>query len=346
MVAGLLEVTGAIDVSQFWPSGQSDADTSKVIIDVGADAIRFRKNESSPFHPTHVFDDAVVKGRGRKAPIRNGKVTIRFQGVDAPELHYQPVSLSKKEKEDLSDSKFETFKSLARYFYRQYLGATATKAFHDFLTQSGAASLPCRVFTQVDKPNQVFDAYGRLVGDVEVAIGSDRVNLNRWLTENGWVFPTFYTSMTELEIETLLELSKTARDEKRGVWKFLSKTVEDFDFDMTEPEKGETSVLAHDKGPVLFPKLYRRYANWSARHKAKTTSQSFQKYLAAGPNGKADTCYETDDFLENGVHSATARSLDEFVQSGKKVKFWPDDLVFAEAPSTLLASDGSQIREF
>jgi endonuclease YncB( thermonuclease family) len=345
MSLGLLEVTGAIDVTQFWPSGQSDADTTKVIIDVGDDAIRFKKNESSSFQSTHVFDDAIVKGRTKKAPIHNGKMTIRLQGIDAPELHYQPAPLSKSEKEATSDSKIQAFKSLA-HFYRQFLGATSTNALHEFLSASGANSLACRVFTQVNKPNDVFDTYARFVGDIEIANGGGNLNLNHWLVENGWAFPTFYTSMTEDEINALLDLTNTARDDKRGVWKFLSKTVEDFDFDLREPKKNETSVLDDDTGPVLFPKLYRRFTNWSARHKAKTTAESFQDFLAGGSNGKPDTCYETDDFLANGVHSATARSLDEFVQSGKKVKFAPDELVFGEAPSKLVSSDGKEIREF
>jgi endonuclease YncB( thermonuclease family) len=342
---GLLEVAGVIDITQFWPSGQSDADTTKVIVDVSGDAIRFRRNDSSPFQPTHVFDDAIVKGRARKAPIRNGKMTIRLQGIDAPELHYQPAPLSKSEKEDLSDSKIEKFKSLA-HFYRQFLGATSTYVLHEFLNESGAASLSCRVFTQVDKPNEVFDTYGRFVGDIEIAKGADSVNLNHWLTENGWVFPAFYSSMTDREIETLKGLSALAREEKRGVWKYLLKTIEPFDFDLREPERNDTSILADDSGPVLFPKLYRRYTSWSARHKAKTTSESFQEYLAADSNGKPDVCYEANDFLANGVHSATPRRFDEFVQAGKKVKFAPDELVFGEAPSTLLASDGSKIQTF
>jgi hypothetical protein len=30
MTPGLLEIVGTIDVAQFWPSGKSDADTSKI----------------------------------------------------------------------------------------------------------------------------------------------------------------------------------------------------------------------------------------------------------------------------------------------------------------------------
>src|SRR5258708_33329110 len=61
--AGLLEVDGSIELKQFWPEGRSDADTTKVILNVGPNAIKFRKDSSSPFQPTHVFNNAKEIGR-------------------------------------------------------------------------------------------------------------------------------------------------------------------------------------------------------------------------------------------------------------------------------------------
>ena len=98
MATGLLQLRGSIALDQFWPTGRSDADTTKILLTVSPNAIEFRKNSSSPFHSTHVFDNAVVKGRTSKPPIKNGQVTIRLQGIDATELHYQPSPLSSAEK--------------------------------------------------------------------------------------------------------------------------------------------------------------------------------------------------------------------------------------------------------
>jgi endonuclease YncB( thermonuclease family) len=345
MPAGMLVVDGSIDISQFWPAGRSDADTTKVVIKVGGDAIKFRKDSSSPLQPTHVFDNAVVTGRTRKPPIKNGQVTIRLQGIDATELHYQPSPLSPAEKKGLSAAKLNAY-HLVVHSYRQLLGATATKVLHDFLATSGKAALTCQVFTQVDRPSEVFDTYGRLVGDIEVTLKGKSVNLNQWLVEQGWAFPTFYTSMTNDEISVLLGLTKTARSKKAPVWKYLSKTIGPFNFNLLEPKKGDTSVLASDKGPVILPKLYRRYANWSARNKAKVTSENFQKFLAAGSGGRPDACFETADFLANGIHSATPRTFDQFVVGGGTIKFQPDGLVFQEAPSKLVGADGKPITHF
>ncbi len=50
---------------------------------------------------THVFDHALVQGRTRKAVLdaKHG-MTVRLQGVDAPELHYRPdVNASKAKKQ-------------------------------------------------------------------------------------------------------------------------------------------------------------------------------------------------------------------------------------------------------
>lgn len=345
MPVGLLEVEGTIEVSQFWPEGRSDADTTKVVVDVAPDAIRFRNNDSSPFQATHVFDNAKVKGRTSTVPIKNGKLTIRLQGIDAPELHYMPAPLSPAEKKSLTDAKRQAYHEVT-HAYRQFLGATSTKALHDFLSLAGEATLACRVFTHVDAPNEVFDTYGRMVGDIEVTVANKTIDINHWLVEQGFAYPTFYSSMNDDEIKGLLALTKTARTKKLPVWKYLAKTIPAFDFDLREPKKNETDVLATDKGPVILPKLFRRYTNWSARKKAKVTSQNFQKFLGEGSGGKPDTCYEIDDFLTNGVHAATPRNFAEFVEGGKTIKFQPDGLVFGEAPSTLVGADGKVITGF
>jgi endonuclease YncB( thermonuclease family) len=343
MPAGLLEVDGSIDLKQFWPDGRSDADTTKVVLN-GPNAIRFRKDSSSPFQPTHVFDNARVKGKTSKSPIKNGTVTIRLQGIDATELHYPPSPLSTAEKRGLGAAQLKAYHDLV-HFYRQLLGATSTKALLDFLSSTGQAALDCRVFTQVDTPNEVFDTYGRLVGDIELTVNGKLLNLNHWLVEHGWAYPAFYSSMTNDEINAILALAKSARSNKTPVWKFLSKIIGPFDFSLREPKVGDTSVLATDKGPVIFPKLFRRYASFSARKKAKITAQNFQAFLASS-GGTPDFCFEIADFLANGVHSAVPHNFAEFVVSGKTIKFQPDSLVFKEAPSTLIGPDNKPIKHF
>src|SRR5258706_1625571 len=155
----------------------------------------------------------MVKGRTSKPPIKNGEVTVQLQGIDATELPYQPSPLSSTEKKGLSPAKRNAY-HLVTHPYRQFLGATATKALRDFLAATGQPTLDCRVFTQVDKPGDVFDTYGRLVGDIEATIGGKLVNINQWLVEQWWAVPTVFSSTTNDEINTFPLLNKTERTQK------------------------------------------------------------------------------------------------------------------------------------
>jgi len=333
---GLLEVDGTIDVAQFWPAGHSDADTAKVLVTVAADGVRFREEASKPFRVTHFLDGATVgipvKGKFKPAVNAKGQLTIRLQGIDAPELHFQPSALEKSEFPGLDGPGFAAKKKQYHdakvvHPYRQLLGATSSKALHDFLASGGHPVLPCRVFTQVDVPNDVFDKYGRMVADIEVTIGGKTVNINQWTVRTGASFPTFYSSMSNSEIKTLRALGKTAQSKKLGAWKHLSKTIGAFDFTLLEPKIGETSVLATDAGPVIFPKLYRRQTNWAARKKAAVSKATLQQFLDAQ---KSDQCYRTDDFLANGEHQAHKFQFSTLVKAGKTILFEPDGIVVKE----------------
>jgi hypothetical protein len=55
---GLLRVTGWLDPSQFWPEGESDADTNKVIVRTGPNAFQFQPHPGARFMVTRVFEGA------------------------------------------------------------------------------------------------------------------------------------------------------------------------------------------------------------------------------------------------------------------------------------------------
>ena len=341
MSVGTLQLHGTIDVTQFWPSGDSDADTTKVLVDISQGGFEFRAADALPYQKTTFYEGARVRGRITKSPIdAHNRVTIRLQGIDAPELHYEPSPLSAQEKKS-SAQKIARFKSLV-HFYCEPLGPTTTSALHDLLARPGASVIQCRVFTHVDQPDEVFDTYARMVGDIEVTVGGQTVNINQWLAQHGQAFPTFYSSMSADEINTLEALAKVARSARRGLWKFASKTVGPFDFGLRQPKKGDVSVLKTDRGPVLMPKLFRRQCSWATRKKSGINSGGFQPYLVASQ----DHCFQTKDFLAAGVHSATPRLLSDFVKQGKKVLFDSDDLVFNEAAATLIDAHGKVVTHF
>src|SRR6266446_250609 len=218
-MTGLLKVKGTLDLNQFWPDGESDADTAKV--KVGQNAFSFQTHSGAPFKVTHVFDNASVRGKtGTKPAIKNQQITIRFQGIDATELHFQASPLSKKQMDKL--------KSLNKR-YRQLFGETSTVKLHQFLATTGQTVVPCTVTTAVDSPNEVFDTFGRFIGDILVKVKGKEVNLNHWLVEQGWAFPTFYASMSNDEIRTLVTAAAKGRKKNDTPEKSLQKVVGKFD---------------------------------------------------------------------------------------------------------------------
>jgi hypothetical protein len=159
MPLGLLEVFGSIDLNQFWRTGESDADTVKVLLSA-ANAFRFRSHAGAPFKATHAFEGTTVKGKVSKPTIdKNGRITIRLQGIDAPELHYRPTAptITHTKPTKAQRTRFNANNGN----FRQFFGETATVSLHGFLFKAGAIPIGCVVRTQVDEPADVFDTFGR-----------------------------------------------------------------------------------------------------------------------------------------------------------------------------------------
>ncbi len=331
MATGLLEVSGTLDVNQFWPKGESDGDTAKVVVGVGA--FRFRTKPGGAWKVTHAFNHAVVKrslkAKSGRAAI-NGKqqVTVRWQGIDAPELHYRPTP------EKLTTRQKAALKKVNGDF-RQLLGESATVALARYLTKLGKNPVPVVVRTAVDAPSDVFDMYGRLVGDLYVKVKGKEVDLNHWMLQQGWAFPTLYASMSREEIQDVLALADKAKARKAGLWKYASSALKGFDAKLLFVKNG-TFNAAKDMGPVVMPKQFRRLSTYSVEKKSKITNGTFPDFLKAHP----DACYETKDFLEQGATSSTHRRLDEFVSKQSVFLVQPGDLVFQEAGSVTVGKNG------
>ena len=90
---GTLKIIGQIELKQFWPEGLSDADTSSILVSVDEDSFFYRKDNQSPYRKTRVFNTASVVGKSRTKLVKNNKIKVRFQGIDAPELHYRAPPL-------------------------------------------------------------------------------------------------------------------------------------------------------------------------------------------------------------------------------------------------------------
>jgi len=334
MTRGMLEVSGKIDLSQFWPTGESDADTVKVTIS-GANAFKFRPHPDVPFKVTHAFEGATVKGKVRKAVIdKQGRITIRLQGIDAPELHYRPTAptLEGKKPTPTQRKKFNA----ANGNFRQKFGETAAVALAGLLSKAEQSPVECTVRTAVDEPSDVFDAFGRFIGNIIITVGGKELDANLWLCANGWAFPTFYVSMTPQEISDVVTRSEAARKKKLGIWRYVSANLKPFDRALLFRNHGAPAPTS-DQGPVIMPKLFRRRSTFEIAQIAKIASGgSFKKYLELEP----DACFETSEFLDAGHSAATPHRLDEFVSAGGTFMVAAKDLIFQEQKSQLIGKNG------
>jgi endonuclease YncB( thermonuclease family) len=332
---GILKINGFVELKQFWPTATSDADTTKVLVNVNENSFSFQPYPGVDFQETKIFEDAEVRGKGVTKVIKNGKVTIRLQGADAPELHFRPV-LGNGYTQDQRDE----FKKYNEE-YRQYWGETATVKLFELLSKDQKEALPCFVETNVEHPNDVCDVYGRIVGDIIITIDGRELYINHWLVAQGYAFPSFYSSMKNHEIKIYLPLIDKARAEENNIYAKYSQEFKDFNFDMIYRKGAQPDPVGDNKSPVQFPKLFRRFATYSAMKKANITTSSFEKFLSDANDG----CFETNDFIENNVHSAKRYILSDFVQSDEFTSK-PEGLVFLEKPSTLVDSNGNKITEW
>jgi len=321
MPKGLLELKGTIDVAQFWPHGMSDGDTVTVVPD--PDGFQFNPDPArgEHFRVTHIFDDAVCQGSGTKHVIHNGKVTIRLEDTDCAELHYQaPVKGSKD--------------------YRQFTGETAATKIHDLIASVNTNPVACKVRTAVDHPDEVFDTYGRLIGNIFIYPGGREVNVNHWLIEQGWAFPTFYNSAMIEEIDQAMRPAKEAQRARRGVWAHLSDELLKEHFRLEFRPNGIPDPAA-DLGPVVMPKMFRRLVLWHSKKLAHQFSGSFVNFLLT----QRDGWVRMKDFLNDPGLRPTAKThdLSTLVNPHGIFTCGPADLVFFEKPSVLHDAKGRNI---
>jgi endonuclease YncB( thermonuclease family) len=334
---GLVEFHGTVNLKQFYSlGGQSDADT----IHLNTTSIRFRPRDDLPWiENIQVFDGAYVNVYGEKVKvIKNNKVKVRLQGIDATELHLQPKYAVKKSK--LTTEQKRLWKSRE---YRQYWSVRSTtelaKFFKKHLKDDKRSEVNVYAYSRVDKPNDLFDKYARLVADIVIKKGSK--NVNQWLVENGWVLPTFYETMTAEEISSLDNKAKSAENHSRGIWKDYSKNmVTPFDFDLFTLKKPPYIEPMSDKGKFVLPKIYRRQVNYEVNKRAKIIhDKSLKDYIKKGK----DKCYEIEEFFIRGT-DAKIHYLDEYISKEDKIRnLQPSDLIFTEASATLRDSKDEKI---
>ncbi len=332
---GILRVKGTIDLDQFWPDGESDADTTKVKVTVDKNSFQFAA-DGKTFKTTAAYFNAFARGASSKKVIdTQNRITVRLQGIDAPELHYRAAPL--KTSTGVSKAKREKFNLENKAPRRQYWAETATLALAKKLLEF-KHPIECHVMSLVDRPFEVIDTYGRFVANICVGPGF-KTDVNLWLCEQGWAYPTFYSSMEPEEIETYLKVLKGAQAKGR-IWKDYAHDTSKFDGKLVYRPKGHTEP-AKDKGKVLMPKVFRRQLAYRVQKKVGVIAGSFTDYLKVHP----DPCFRTTEFMKEGANTAQEMKLHDFMK-GKNFTPKPHEVVFREKFSSLVDKNGKRIEKF
>lgn len=335
---GTLTVKGTLDIAQFWPTGKSDADTSKILLTVDPASMVYRKTPGAAGKNVFNLYNAAFMDKALKKPVvKKGAITVRMQGIDAPELHYRPQT----EKALGSLAKAKNNGVQVVFDYRQAQAETATARLAAQLKKlSNKPAIPCTFVTLVDDqagPADAVDKYGRFVGDIFVGTK----NINHLILEQGLAVAAMYNSLQNNEIRDYL--TAAAAGKNKGVARRYSKAVLGFDPTSVfrDPKKGAQAVNEGNARYIL-PKLYRRQTTWFAYHKLGKFPKDFEAFLHTKDG--SDRLYELNDFLDNG-NAAIQKPFSQSVPGGAQVVPKPGDMIFVEAPGALFSKQGSQVKK-
>jgi endonuclease YncB( thermonuclease family) len=335
---GLLTVIGSLDISQFWPAtkglNSSDADTVHLKVDPNTSFI-FKGSPHSKPKITKKFIGAFVidHGRKKKAITAKNEIKIRLQGIDGPELHFPAIG-------KVHPSKKGTFTNE----FRQPFGAGAANALHkhlqSFLETDFGKVIHATFVTQINTANEAVDSHGRFVGDILVGTAAAE-SINTWLVENGWALPLFYDSMTNKEIQILVDAWKIGKKIAARPGKSLRKPLQTF-----VSGRHVNNAKLPDGGKVNIPKIFRRQAQFWTEIAGPLTSTDFVALLKKGIKGKPDKAFPLAYFLKNFKNLDPKKRVTLFSKIGShgEILFRPEDLVFKEDPTTLFAANGKPVK--
>ncbi len=253
-----------------------------------------------------------LKNNSRIRISRDGSVQLRFEAIDAPELHFgsseQPLGIK------------------ARDVLLKLLGFTRV-AFTP--NQTATSSTPERVRGAI--LSQAAEGNGRPISyvllEANAGTGRDgsrvklddallRKTMNDAMLRNGLAYYTVYSSTPLAQREYFKSVALEARNKKLGVWAV----------DKTPAFNLETQSDVDVNGQLILPKLFRRATSYLQDVSKGKFSGTLKAWLIAS----RDTKVPEDDLVDV---SGVRRNLSDLVTiSGRTVRFAGDalEMVFVE----------------
>jgi endonuclease YncB( thermonuclease family) len=186
----------------------------------------------------------------RIKPSRDSSVQLRFESIDATELHYGSAS------QPLGAEARDTLLSWMGFSHIVYLNDHST-----MVKSSDPASIPGAILTQAAEANGRPFSYilldhqaSQLEEGTWVNVGEDllRETINYRLLTSGMAYYTVYTSTPLVHRQLLREASAAAYKSDLGVWQ--SDATGDFVL------KDQASIGPNEQ--VILPKLFRRCTDY------------------------------------------------------------------------------------
>lgn len=186
----------------------------------------------------------------RIKPSRDGSVQLRFEGVDAPELHYGSAA------QPLGAEARDAVLSWMGFDNIVYVDDQSTR-----VKSADPGSVPGAILSQAAEANGRPVSYILLEQQASQLKEGTWVNLpedllketiNYRLLTSGMAYYTVYTSTPFVHRQLLREASASAREAERGVWQL----------DMTSDFVLEDQSSLGPKGQLILPKLFRRCTDY------------------------------------------------------------------------------------
>jgi hypothetical protein len=275
--------------------------------------------DSVRFRPDNPADLKKLSRAPLIQPSKDGSVQLRYDGIDATELHYGKAA--------------QPFGVEARDALLKHMGFTkvTTKPNSTIVEDSTPKEVPGAILSKAAEANGRPVSFVLIGQDAKVPaskvhhgwvhVDADllKKTANYFMLESGNAYPTFYTSLAEEIQATLRELASAARTANKVVW---AK-------DMTSLFKLESQKDIDEKsGNPILPKLFRRSTDFLRDVASGAFSGNLTDWIKAHEAGSRSE----NDLVEVAGLSGRVPLSSLLEQRNDRVAFLPDllDVVFVE----------------